>query len=103
MPNFVHLNIHSEFSIVDGMVRIKPLIQHAKKSGMAAVALTDRMNMFAAVKFYKAAITAGIKPIFGAELVINQQSEKHPPFHVVALCQNQTGYHNLTCLISKAY
>lgn len=101
MPSFVHLNLHSEFSIVDGMVRVKRLLEHAKATGMGAVALTDQMNLFAAVKFYKAARAAGVKPIFGAELVV--VNEDAPPFRLIALCQDQTGYHNLTCLISKAY
>lgn len=103
MPKFVHLNLHSEYSIMDGMLRIKPLLEYAQATGMAAIALTDHMNLFAAVKFYKAAVAAGVKPIFGAELMIVDQNTPHPPFHIIALCINQIGYHHLTTLISKGY
>jgi len=101
MPNFIHLNLHSEFSMSDGMIKVKALFEHAQKTQMAAVALTDKMNLFAAIKFYKNAVNAGVKPIFGCELIVEDINQ--PPFSLIALCQNLTGYQNLTCLISKAY
>ena len=65
---FVHLRVHSEFSLYDSTIRVKKLVAAAEQQGMPAVALTDQMNMFALVKFYKAALGAGVKPILGADL-----------------------------------
>lgn len=100
---FVHLHIHSEYSLVDGTVRIKPLLAAIAQAGMPAVALTDRANLFAMVKFYRAALNSGIKPIIGADLWIRDPEDIHHPFSLVLLVQNQTGYKNLTRLISRAY
>jgi DNA polymerase-3 subunit alpha len=102
-PNFIHLHCHSEFSLIDGMVRIKPLMEQAKQAGFPAVALTDQSNLFAAVKFYKAAMAAGIKPIFGADLYLRNPSNPKRPFGITALCQNDAGYRNLIHLISEGY
>ena len=66
-PKFIHLRLHSEFSLVDGVVRIKPLIKAVSEAGMPAVAVTDQSNLFAMVKFYRAAIAGGVKPIIGAD------------------------------------
>ena len=71
---FVHLNIHSDYSLVDGLVRVKPLISAVANAGMPAVALTDQHNFFAAVKFYSAAIRAGVKPILGADLRLRDEA-----------------------------
>lgn len=102
-PTFIHLNVHSEYSLVDSLVRIKPLIKTTAAMGMPAVALTDYMNLFGAVKFYQAAMAAGVKPIIGAELAIHNPLDKHTPFRVLALCQNNQGYRHLCVLLSKAY
>jgi DNA polymerase III subunit alpha len=103
MPNFVHLHLHTEYSIVDGLINIPSLLQTCVKSKMPAVAVTDRCNFFGLVKFYEAAIATGIKPIVGANVFIhNEQDERHP-FLLTLLCQNQIGYKNLTQLISRAY
>jgi len=67
-PKFIHLRIHSEYSIVDGLVRIKSLLKAVANAKMPAVALTDQANLFATVKFYRAAIAAGVKPIIGADI-----------------------------------
>lgn len=99
---FVHLRMHSEFSIVDSLIQIKPLMSAIVARGMNAVALTDYCNLFAAVKVFKAAVDAGVKPILGADLPCQAMSNKELS-HLVVLCQNDTGYRNLTCLISKAY
>lgn len=97
---FVHLKTHSEYSISDGILRIESLIERAVEFDMPAVAITDHMNLFALVKFYREAIAAGIKPIVGADLKFQEDGET---YCVTAFCQNQTGYRNLTQLISKAY
>ena len=73
-PGFVHLNLHSEFSLVDGISRIGPLIERTKALGMPAVAITDRANLFCMVRFYRAAVAAGVKPIVGVDLPIRSTS-----------------------------
>lgn len=99
--SFVHLSVHSEFSLVDSMVRVKPLIA-ACENTMPAIAVTDRHNLFALVKFYKAAHGAGIKPIAGAELFIEGEGEEEP-FRALFLVMDPVGYSNLTQLISRSY
>jgi len=99
-PSFVHLKAHSEYSIVDGLLRINSLIECVAEKNMPAVALTDQMNLFALVKFYRKATSAGVKPIIGADLVL---TERGKTFSVTALCKNQTGYQNLIRLLSRAY
>ncbi len=102
-PTFIHLRLHSEYSLVNGVVRIKPLIKAVKAAGMPAVALTDQSNMFALVKFYKAALAEGVKPIMGADLWICDD-EHHGQFsRLVLLCQNRVGYLNLSRLITRGY
>ena len=100
---FVHLRVHSEFSLYDSTVRVKKLVAAAEQQGMPAVALTDQMNMFALVKFYKAALGAGIKPILGADLWLDNPEDPHAPFRITALCMNAEGYLNIRELISKGY
>lgn len=102
MTQFVHLRLHTEYSLVDSTIRIKPLMKAVEKSGMAAVAITDQNNFFGLVKFYKAAMGAGIKPVFGVDLLLANESSDQL-FHIILLCQNNTGYRNLTRLISRAW
>lgn len=102
-PRFVHLHVHTEFSIVDGLVKIKPLMKSLVERGMNAVAMTDFCNLFATVKIFKAAVEAGIKPIIGCELSCHDRSTPEQITSLVVLCQNEIGYRNLTCLVSKAY
>ncbi len=102
-PSFVHLRLHSEFSLIDGLVRIKPLVKAAAASGMPAVALTDHSNFYALIKFYKAAIGAGIKPIFGSDFHVMDDNDESQVSKLCLLAQNDQGYRNLTLLISKAY
>lgn len=102
-PTFIHLRSHSEFSLVDGLLRFKPWMQRLKELEMPAVALTDESNLFAVVKYYKAAMAAGVKPIFGADLWLENSSAAGKPFRVTALCQNDIGYKHLRLLISQAY
>ena len=100
---FVHLRLHSEFSLVDGLVRIKPLAAKVASLDMPAVALTDFNNFFGLVKFYKAAQGAGVKPILGAEVLVLDESGEGALTQLVLLIMDNVGYKNLTCLISKAY
>ncbi len=100
---FVHLHVHTEYSLVDGVVRIKPLIKQCADAGMPALAVTDLSNMFAMIKFYRAALSAGIKPVIGAECLIRDEKQPGSPFRMVFLCQTTQGYHNLAELISRSY
>ncbi|MDZ7751031.1 MAG: DNA polymerase III subunit alpha [Gammaproteobacteria bacterium] len=100
-PGFVHLHLHTEFSLVDGLLRIKPLMARTRELGMGALALTDQCNLFALVRFYKAAQAAGIKPLVGVDLWVGDG--EGPPGRLVLLCQNDVGYRNLTGLVSRSY
>jgi len=101
--SFVHLRLHTEYSLEDSIVSIKTLAAKAKELKLPALALTDQMNLFAAVKFYRAMQNAGIKPIIGADISLTNPQMSHQPFRCTLLCQNQKGYQNLMELISKAY
>ena len=103
MPSFIHLRCHSEYSLVDGIVCIKPLMQQLKAQRMPAVALTDQSQLFAAVKYFKAAMAEGIKPIFGADLYLEDPDKPSQPLLITVLCQNDRGYHHLLTLISESY
>ena len=100
---FVHLHLHTEYSLIDGMVRIKPLLAALNDHEMPAVAITDQMNFFGMVKFYKAALKAGIKPIIGADIYVANDDDPTKPFSLVLLCQNNDGYRRVTELISRGY
>jgi DNA polymerase-3 subunit alpha len=100
---FVHLRVHSEYSLVDGLVRVKPLVKQVAETGMPAVALTDQSNLFALVRFYQAALAAGVKPIAGVDVWIRNPDDANNPFRLVLLVQNQVGYKNLTRLVSRSY
>jgi DNA polymerase-3 subunit alpha len=101
-PSFVHLRIHSEYSIVDGLVRIPALMEKAVELNMPAVALTDFSNLFALVKFYRAAMAKGIKPIIGADVLVSDPQYQEQ-FRIILLCMNNEGYRNLTELLTRAY
>ena len=103
MTDFVHLRLHSEYSLIDGLVRIKPLVQRIVDLGMPAVALTDHSNFFGLVKFYKAAVSSGVKPIFGVDLQVVDSDDAEKAYPITLLAMNDEGYRNLTILISKAY
>jgi len=100
---FVHLHLHTEYSIVDGTVRIPALMDQCVHDGMPAVALTDQGNLFGMVKFYRKAFASGIKPIIGVDLKLQDPDEADRPFSLVLLCQSLTGYRNLTRLITRTY
>ncbi len=101
MSKFVHLHVHSEYSVVDSTLKVKDLISLAERAQQPAIALTDHINLFALIKFYTSAIHSGIKPIIGADVLIESESGEF--FNIVLLCQNEQGYLNLSHLISKAY
>ncbi len=104
MPTqFVHLHVHSEFSLVDSTVRLKPLIAKTAERGMGAIALTDMSNLFALVKMFKIATAAGVKPIFGADVWIRHEDRPQNLSRLVLLCQNDVGYLNLKRLISRSF
>jgi DNA polymerase-3 subunit alpha len=112
---FVHLHLHSQYSLLDGAIKIDPLFERAKALGMPAVGLTDHGNLFGAVEFYEAAVRHGVKPILGCEVYIASGSrfEKEARErddagfdainHLLLLAMNQTGYQNLMYLVSKGY
>ena len=100
---FVHLHLHTEYSLVDGLARIKPLVKRVADAGMPAVAVTDQSNLFGMVKFYRAAMAAGVKPIIGVDLWICNDAEPNQPARVVLLCRDNEGYKNLTRLVSRSY
>ncbi len=100
---FVHLRVHTEFSLVDGLVRVKPLMKALPSRGMSSVAITDHCNLFAVIKVYESALSAGIKPIIGSDLPCHDPQHPEQVFPLVLLCMNAIGYKNLTCLVSKAY
>ncbi len=103
MPAFVHLRLHTEYSLVDGIVRVPELMDAVAGAGMAAVALTDACNLFAMVKFYRAAQARGVKPIIGVDILLREAGERVEPSRLTLLCQNLQGYRNLTRLLSRAY
>ncbi|GKT12406.1 MAG: DNA polymerase III subunit alpha [Thiomicrorhabdus sp.] len=101
MTQFVHLHVHSEYSVIDSTLGIKPLVSLVKGCEQPAMALTDHNNLFALVKFYSAAMGAGIKPIIGSDMLM--EDDQGEIFSLVLLCQNEQGYLNLSHLISKSY
>ncbi|MBP6626883.1 MAG: DNA polymerase III subunit alpha, partial [Arenimonas sp.] len=100
-PRFVHLHLHSEFSLTDSTVRIPELVARCAALGLPAVAITDTSNLFALVKFYKSAEPAGLKPVAGADLWLS--ADGAPPSRLTLLCQDRDGYLSLSRLISRAF
>ncbi len=102
-PSFIHLRCHSEYSIVDGTVRIDNYVGHAQANEMPALALTDLTNVFGAVKFYKAARGKGIKPLLGCDIWLENEVNRDQPYRLLLLCQSQPGYLRLCELLTQAY
>jgi len=100
---FVHLRLHTEFSLSDSVVRVPQLIAAVAAAGMPAVAVTDQNNLFAMMKFYRQALKAGVKPLVGVDLLLREEGERQAPARLTLLCQSQGGYRNLTRLITRAY
>ncbi len=121
--DFVHLHLHTQYSLLDGALRLDDLFERAKEYGMKSIAMTDHGNMFGAIDFYTKAIKNGIKPILGSEVYFtpgsrfdrrppknskslstqDEQESKHQIHHLVLLCKNKQGYENLCKLLSHAY
>ncbi len=108
--SFVHLHVHSEYSLLDGVCRIDGLMDRVKELGQSAIALTDHGVMYGCIDFYKAAKAAGIKPIIGCEVYVapRRMSDKihgldNESYHMVLLCENMTGYQNLCYMVSEAF
>ena len=99
---FVHLHVHSEYSLADGLFKVKDLVNRAAAGGMPAVALTDRNNLFALVKFFEACMGQGVKPIMGAEVLV-QETPQEGAERVLLLARDLEGYRNLLALISASY
>jgi DNA polymerase-3 subunit alpha len=102
-PTFIHLRLHSEFSIVDGIVRIGDAVEAAKRDGMPALALTDLNNIFGLVKFYLATRSKGLKPILGCDVFVTNEEEREQPYRLLLLCQSHAGYLRLCDLLTRAY
>jgi DNA polymerase-3 subunit alpha len=114
MARFVHLHVHTEYSLVDGVVRVESehkdgklqregLMDACARLGMPAVALTDQGNLFALVKFYRAATSRGIKPLVGVDARLREEGDRSEPSRLVLLCQDHRGYRNLTRLVTRSY
>lgn len=101
--SFVHLRCHSEYSIVDGIVRIDDYIKQAVADKIPALALTDLSNLFGAIKFYKAARSKGVKPIIGCDIWLENTENRDQPSRLLLLCQSQAGYLLLCQLLSRAF
>ncbi|HTQ76730.1 MAG TPA: DNA polymerase III subunit alpha [Burkholderiales bacterium] len=102
-PRFVHLRMHSEYSVTDGIVRIDDAVAKAARDAMPALALTDAANLFGMVKFYKAARAAGVKPLIGADCWIANETDRDKPYRVLLLCASRAGYRRLSELLSRAW
>ncbi|HCG71895.1 MAG TPA: DNA polymerase III subunit alpha, partial [Nitrospina sp.] len=112
MSNFVHLHLHTSYSLQDSSIRHDALIKRAVEFGMPAVAMTDHGNMFGTVEFYNTAKKNGIKPIIGCEVYVAPDSRhekkskdglRDASYHLILLCENETGYKNLLRLVTKGY
>jgi DNA polymerase-3 subunit alpha len=100
---FVHFNVHSEYSLVDGLLRVDDLVDAAVAAGMPAVAITEQGNLFSTVKFYRAAESAGIKPVIGVQIRLLDDERGSQVGRMTLLCQDTEGYHNITSLITRSY
>src|SRR5437764_2348430 len=110
LDSFIHLHLHTEYSLLDGAIRMKELMKKAAEFKMPAVAITDHGNLFGAIEFYQEAQRTGVKPIIGCETYVAPGSHKDRPgsrrdaaYHFTLLAQNETGYRNLVKLITAAH
>ncbi len=110
MADFVHLHNHSEYSLLDGLQKTKNMVEYAKELGMKALAITDHGNMYGTIKFYKACVDAGIKPIIGCEIYVAKRTlhDKDAVLdkeynHLILLSENEVGYRNLMKIVSVSY
>jgi DNA polymerase-3 subunit alpha len=100
---FVHLRLHTEFSLQDSVVRIPELVERTAALGMPAIAVTDQNNLFAMVKFYREGLKRGVKPIIGVDILLRGRGERAPPTRLTLLCKDPGGYQNVTNLITRAW
>ena len=101
--SFIHLRVHSDFSMMDGLNKVKPILDKIVDLNMPAVAITDQMNMCGLVKFYSESHSRGIKPIIGTDFWVQSEDINEEPFRLTLLASNNEGYKNITLLISKAF
>ena len=108
--SFVHLHVHTEYSLLDGACRIAGLMDRVKELGQDAIAITDHGVMYGAIEFYKAAKAAGVKPIIGCEVYVAPRTRfdkvhalDREAYHLVLLCENETGYRNLSYMVSRGF
>ncbi len=108
--SFVHLHVHTEYSLLDGACRMNGIMNRVKELGQTAVAITDHGVMYGCIDFYKAAKAAGVKPIIGCEVYVTRRRMEdrvhgidNDPYHLVLLCENRKGYENLCYLVSEAF
>ncbi|MBR2420981.1 MAG: DNA polymerase III subunit alpha [Oscillospiraceae bacterium] len=108
--SFVHLHVHTEYSLLDGACRIDGMMERVKELGQTAVAITDHGVMYGCIDFYKAAKAAGVKPIIGCEVYVTRRTVAdrvhgvdNDPYHLVLLCKDRIGYENLCLLVSEAF
>ena len=108
--SFVHLHVHSEYSLLDGACRIRGMMDRVKELGQSAIAITDHGVMYGCIDFYKAAKAAGVKPIIGCEVYVTRRNIEdrvfgidNDPYHLVLLCENRKGYENLCKLVSEGF
>src|ERR1041384_568779 len=103
MPaSFIHLRLHTEYSLQDSVVRIPELVEQAAKLGMPALAVTDLHNLFAMVKFYREALKRGVKPIIGVDVSL-RAGERISPHRLTLLCKDPGGYQNVANLVTRAW
>ncbi|HSW84303.1 MAG TPA: PHP domain-containing protein, partial [Usitatibacter sp.] len=102
-PRFVHLRLHTEYSVVDGMARVDDVVAAAAADGMPALAITDASNLFGAIKFYQAAREAGVQPVIGCDAWITNERNRDAAYRVTLLARNHDGYLALCALLSRAH
>src|SRR5262245_42815443 len=100
---FVHLRLHTEYSLQDSVVRIPELLERAAQLRMPALAVTDQNNLFALVKFYRDALKQGVKPLIGVDILLRAKGERAAPHRLTLLCKDPSGYQNVADLITKAW
>ena len=101
--SFVHLRVHTEYSVMDSIIKVDQLVSRAVELGMPAVAVTESQNLFSAIKFYRTCLRMGVKPIIGVETLVENSRNIKSPYSLVLLCQNIAGYQALCTLVSKAH
>ena len=102
-PRFIHLRLHTEYSVTDGLVRVKDAVKRARDIAMPALGLSDLSNTFGWVKFYRAARGAGIKPVFGCDVWVTNATDRNRPSRLLLLVQHREGYRRLCELLTRAF